>query len=49
MSLWFLGNRRVAKVLIGVSVEPQILLSAGGALTRGGGGGGPGACYPGKF
>ena len=27
--------RRVAKVLIGVFVEPQILLSAGGALTRG--------------
>ena len=30
------GNtRRVAKVSIGVFVEPQILLSAGGALTRG--------------
>ena len=28
-------RRRVAKVLIGVFVEPQILLSAGGALTRG--------------
>ena len=27
--------RRVAKVSIGVFVEPQILLSAGGALTRG--------------
>ena len=26
--------RRVAKVSIGVFVEPQILLSAGGALTR---------------
>ena len=29
--------RRVAKVLIGVFVEPQILLSAGGALTGGSG------------
>ena len=29
------ASRRVAKVLIGVFVEPQILLSAGGALTRG--------------
>ena len=27
--------RRVAKVSIGVFVEPQFLLSAGGALTRG--------------
>ena len=28
-------DRREAKVSIGVFVEPQILLSAGGALTRG--------------
>ena len=27
--------RRVAKVSIGVFVEPQILMSAGGTLTRG--------------
>ena len=37
--------RRVAKVSRGVFVEPQIFLSAGGALTRGG----PGVCFPGNF
>ena len=30
-----LGRRRASKVSIGVFVEPQILMSAGGALTRG--------------